>query len=133
MRLRLPLHLLAVAVAVLAAAACVHRPAGENEDIARPKADRTIYVENHSDNVLRVFALNGALSTWIGNVGAMRSRDIPLPDPLPGGSNLLQIRVQSTAGGTFETPKVVLPSQSSLRLDVWSDIQSTTWEVKQRT
>lgn len=131
--MRLQLHLYLLAVAALAAAGCVHRAAGENEDIAPQQADRTVYVENHSDSVLRVFALNGAVSTWIGNVGAMRSRDIPLPDPLPGGSNLLQIRVQSTAGGTFETPKVVLPSQSSMRLDVWSDIQSTTWEVKQRT
>jgi hypothetical protein len=131
MRLRRPLLLFA-AIA-LATGGCLHRSPGENEDIAQPKADRTIFVENHSDAVLRVFALNGALSTWIGNVGAMRSRDIPLPEPLPGGSNLLQIRVQSTAGGTFDTPKVVLPSQSSMRLDVWSDLQSTTWEVKQRT
>ncbi|MBX6362309.1 MAG: hypothetical protein IRZ00_00455 [Gemmatimonadetes bacterium] len=131
MRLRLPLYL--AVVAALAVAGCVHRSPGENEEIGVSQADRTIYVENHSDNVLRVFALNGSLSTWIGNVGAMRSRDIPLPDPLPGGSNLLQIRVQSTGGGVFDTPKVVLPSRSFLRLEVWSDIGSTTWEVRQRS
>lgn len=131
MRLRLPLHL--AVVAALATTGCVHRSPGENEEIGARQADRTVYVENHSDNVLRVFALNGSLSTWIGNVGAMRSRDIPLPDPLPGGSNLLQIRVQSVAGGVFDTPKVVLPSRSFMRLEVWSDVGSTTWEVRQRS
>jgi len=119
-----------IAIVALALAGCA-RGAVPLEDRLAADAQLVIVVENRSEHVLRLFALNGNDESWIGNVGSTQTRTIAVPQGLPGGSAIMRIRVFAPGdGGVFETPALTPKHGSRLWLQVPRDVAMTAWELR---
>jgi hypothetical protein len=120
-----------IAIVALALAGCAPRGAVPLEDRLAADAQFLVVVENRSEHVLRLSALNGNEESWIGNVGSTQTRTIPVPQGLPGGSAIMRIRVFAPGGGgVFETPVLTPKHGSQLWLEVPRDVAMTAWELR---
>jgi len=110
--------------ATIAAPSCTPR---QPADAIVPAGAVRVYVNNTSRETLRLFALAGGISTWIGTIPPMSEGLAFIPESLLHSSSLIRVQASAVAGETFVTPLLALAPGSALRLDVDAEVDLSTW------